>query len=114
MERRIEHGEVERVPVERRPVMLESVESRAVEHGSVECGPVEDGPAERRRVRSIARQPSVEEYGTNVTNASRLVEHGQVKHAAAERRPVMPASVESRVAFERGPLGTQPITRGGG
>ncbi|KQM53092.1 hypothetical protein ASE69_04740 [Sphingomonas sp. Leaf208] len=88
MGRRVEHGEVERVPVERRSVMPDSVESRAVEHG----------PAERGRTRSIARRPGVEEYGTNVTSASRLVEHGQVKHGAVERRPVMPASVASRVA----------------
>jgi len=64
------------VPVERRPVMPESVESRAVEHGSVECGPVEHGPVERWPVKSIVRRPGVEEYGTNVTSASRLVEHG--------------------------------------
>ncbi len=76
------------MPVERRPDMPESVKSRAVEHGSVERGPV----------KSIARQPSVEEYGTNVTNASRLVEHERVKHSAVERGPVMPASVASRVA----------------
>ena len=92
------------MPVERRPVMPESVESRAVEHG----------PVGRGRVKSIARRPGVEEYGTNVTRASRLAEHGQVKHAAVERGPVMPASVGGRMAVERGPLGTQPITRGGG
>ena len=86
------------MPVERRLVMPESVESQAVEHGSVECGPVEHGPVERGWAKSIARRPGVEEYGTNVTSASRLVEHGQVKHGAVERRPVMPASVASRVA----------------
>ncbi|WP_156348814.1 hypothetical protein [Sphingomonas sp. Leaf230] len=84
--------------------MPDSFESRAVEHGPVERGPV----------KSIARRRGVEEYGTNVTSASRLVEHGRSKHAAVERGPVMPASVESRVAVEHGPLGTQPITRGGG
>ncbi len=89
------------MPVERRPVMPESVESRAVEHG----------PVERGRAKSIARRPGVEEYGTNVTSASRLVEHGRIKHAAVERGPVRPASVGSRVAVEHGPLGTQPITR---
>ena len=92
------------MPVERRPVMLEPVESGAVEHG----------PAERGPVKSIVRRPSVDERCTNVTSASRLVEHGRVKHAAVERGPVMPASVGSRVAVERGPLGTQPITRVGG
>jgi hypothetical protein len=93
---------------------LESVESRAVEHGSVERGPVEHGRVERGPVKSIVRRPSVDERCTNVTSASRLVEHERVEHAAVERGPVMPASVGSRVAVERGPLGTQPITRVGG
>jgi hypothetical protein len=92
------------VPVERRPVMPDSVESRAVEHG----------PVERGRAKSIARRPGVEEYGTNVTSASRLVEHRRVKHTTVERGPVRPVSVESRVAVEGGSLGTHPITRGGG
>ncbi|WP_132833365.1 MULTISPECIES: hypothetical protein [unclassified Sphingomonas] len=63
--------------------MPDSVESRAVGLG----------PAERGRVRSIARRPGVEEYGTKVTSASRLVEHGRITHAAVERGPVTPASV---------------------
>ena len=95
---------VERVPVGRRPDMPESVKSRAVEHG----------PVERGRAKSIARRSGVKEYGTKVTSASRLVEHERAKHAAVERGPVMPASVGSRVAVERGPLGIQPIQRGDG
>ncbi len=65
-------------------------------------------------VKSIVRQLGVDERSTNVTSASRLVEHGRITHAAVERRPVMPASVGSRVAIERGPLGIQPIQRGDG